>query len=555
MHLLVEMLEDARGRRSVRTALSLHGLINKRGEDLHELASARSRRVDVQGVGASYRDLAQLVLIASDGFDEEWFQSALVDGLRDALLESPEEEIERGGLLALFEHGERLADEQGAVLDQLIGAAMTRLRRRAQHTSVRVERIELTDYRGVDQIRFEFPSSQTTVLVGTNGSGKTTLLDATALLLSHLEAGITRAPRRARVFTDMDVMNGRDLAKAAVRVEIAGVCVAWSLAHARGGEPLAAAEVREDLFDSSLSGKVAAIQDQIAKGDICLPLVVYYPVNRAVLDIPLRIRTQHAFDPLEAYDRALFGDRRNFRLFFEWFRGREDLENEIRIHDSAHRDHQLEAVRRAIESLMPGFSNLRVQRSPLGMIVKKGEGTLFVDQLSDGEKCLLAMTGDLARRLAMANPYMDDPLQGGGVILIDEIELHLHPSWQRQVIPALERTFPNCQFIVTTHSPAVIGHVHPESLFLLKPDATGIRAEKPSVSFGLDANRVLLEIMGVDERPHDIKVRLELIYTLLGNGKLQEARTEIEKLEAEMGSDPELTRASAIIRRKEAIGR
>ncbi len=245
---------------------------------------------------------------------------------------------------------------------------------------------------------------------------------------------------------------------------------------------------------------------------------MHYPVNRAVLDIPLRIRTQHLFEPLEAYDGALVEGRSNFRLFFEWFRGREDLENETRIHDSLYRDDQLEAVRRAIKSLTPGFSDLRVQRSPLRMVVQKGDWTLYVDQLSDGEKCLLALAGDLARRLAMANPFADDPLLGGGVVLIDEIDLHLHPGWQRQVVPALEKTFPNCQFLVTTHSPAVLGHVDRDSVFILKPEPAGVRAVRPDFSRGMDANRILEDLLDVPSRPAEFQDKLDELYRLIDAG-------------------------------------
>jgi predicted ATP-binding protein involved in virulence len=86
--------------------------------------------------------------------------------------------------------------------------------------------------------------------------------------------------------------------------------------------------------------------------------------------------------------------------------------------------------------------------------------------LSDGEKCLLAMVGDLARRLAIANPDYPDALQGEAIVLIDEIELHLHPSWQRNIIPALKRTFPKCQFIITTHSPQVLSYIQPKNIYL-----------------------------------------------------------------------------------------
>jgi len=80
--------------------------------------------------------------------------------------------------------------------------------------------------------------------------------------------------------------------------------------------------------------------------------------------------------------------------------------------------------------------------------------------MSDGERSLLAMMVDLCRRLVLANPELDDPLQGAGVVLIDEIELHLHPQWQREVVEKLRRSFPRIQFVLTTHSPFVIQSVH-----------------------------------------------------------------------------------------------
>ena len=94
---------------------------------------------------------------------------------------------------------------------------------------------------------------------------------------------------------------------------------------------------------------------------------------------------------------------------------------------------------------------------------------LDVLQLSDGEKCTLALFGDIARRLAIANPSLDDPLQGDGVVLIDELELHMHTSWQRKVISMLKKTFPNIQFIITTHSPQILGEVDHDLMFMLYP--------------------------------------------------------------------------------------
>lgn len=475
------MFEDPRSRRTIDVVLYLEAPVESPGDMSERTPTAWTKRVDVDrprsGAG-SYRDLASLTMVASNDLDADTFQL-----VRDELTVSGLEKHR------LAEFGFLVADdvpknERAAIFGQLLDALSIRLKRREQRTDLRILRLTIEDFRGVEQMNLNFSSNQTTVLVGANGCGKTTLLDAAALLLSHLQSGIMNNPRRTRSFTDADIMKGRDGSRLSISLTIAGSSISWTIAHNRGDKPLPTDEL-DGL--SALEDEVKLLREDFAKGDIYLPLVVYYPVNRAVLDIPGRIRTPHTFEPLEAYEGALVGDRRNFRLFFEWFRGREDLENEFRIHDAAHRDHQLEAVRRAIASLMPGFANLRVQRSRLAMVVEKGDWTLDVEQLSDGEKCLLAMTGDLARRLAMANPFMDNPLHGGGIVLIDEIELHLHPSWQRAVIPALERTFPYCQFVVTTHSPAVVGHAQRESLFLLKLEKTGIHAEHPGVSLGLDA--------------------------------------------------------------------
>lgn len=149
---------------------------------------------------------------------------------------------------------------------------------------------------------------------------------------------------------------------------------------------------------------------------------------------------------------------------------------------------------------MPGFSNLRVQRSPLGLMLDKGKETLNILQLSQGEKSLISLVADISRRLILLNPSLDCPLDGQGVILIDEVDLHLHPRWQQEVITRLNRTFPNIQFIVSTHSPQILTTVRKENIFRVLndgEDGTGIR--KPlGASFGVSSSDALFEVMHVD---------------------------------------------------------
>ena len=137
---------------------------------------------------------------------------------------------------------------------------------------------------------------------------------------------------------------------------------------------------------------------------------------------------------------------------------------------------------------------------------------LDVLQLSDGEKCTLALFGDIARRLAIANPSLDDPLQGDGVVLIDELELHMHTSWQRKVISMLKKTFPNIQFIITTHSPQILGEVdHDFNVYALSRNGSDIQVVQTTGMFGMDSNSILEDKMETANNLYKMGMPLEQI--------------------------------------------
>ncbi|WP_017316728.1 AAA family ATPase [Mastigocladopsis repens] len=469
---------------------------------------------------------------------------------------------------------------------------------------MKVKRLKMNSFRGIGDLTLDFNEMGLTVLIGVNGVGKSRILDCLAILLSQLTGQIQGSDDSTRSLSEQDITNGRKETQIKLTISLnGGEDITWSLSLEReeGKSTRNAGETRLEAIKSLLDGMSGQRLQQLRRGNdltkalqvvsevlsqieadevsqdhlrdlqtavdeingqlaqsnnASIPLAVYYPVNRAVLDMPLEISEEHLFTQRNAYDQALTGGRIDFKGFFEWFRNREDLENEWRRDNPNHRDKQLEAVRGAIASLQPDFSDLRVERSPLRMTIKKQGQELIVNQLSDGEKCLLALVGDLARRLAIANPGLADPLQGKGVVLIDEIELHLHPKWQRQVITALIRTFPNCQFIITTHSPQVVSHVQPDSIYLLQATPDGIVTEQPENSFGRDSNQILEDLMGVSERPQEIKDNLRDLFRLIDQGHLDSAKQLRQNLADEIGEDdPEFVRADVLIRRKEILNR
>ena len=423
-----------------------------------------------------------------------------------------------------------------------------------------IEQLTLTQFRGAKDLPLVL-HDRMNVFVGMNGSGKSSLLDASAILLSWLINRIKTSSASGRPISEVDIQNGSGYASLLMKLGNYAKSYEWSLVKYRKGR-----HQDEKSSLQALSELAAVLKKRFSACDgvVNLPLFVYYPVNRAVLDIPLRIREKHRFDVLSAYDDALTGGS-NFRTFFEWFREREDLENENRKYTDQlvkpegyqFPDPQLEAVRHALGMFMPEFGGLTVRRNPLRMEVEKNGQQLTVNQLSDGEKCMMALVGDLARRLAIINPIRDNPLDGEGIILVDEIDLHLHPKWQRMIVTKLQEVFPNCQFLVSTHSPHVMTHVQPESLFLLSMTSNaGMVCERPSESYGKTVERILEDLMGLDTtRPDAVNSTLKQIFQHIDEGQLDLAKAAIAQLQNRIGDDPELSKAAVMAKRKELIGK
>ncbi len=213
---------------------------------------------------------------------------------------------------------------------------------------------------------------------------------------------------------------------------------------------------------------------------------------------------------------------------------------------------EIHIVTKTIENFIQGYSNLRIKRIPRPhMLVDKNGETFNLEQLSDGEKNLIALVGDIARRLSIANPYSEEPLMGDGIILIDEIDLHLHPAWQRLIIPRLTKLFPNCQFFITTHSPLVLSHVKPDNLFLLQNEDNIMTYKKPEESFGMTVDRVVELIMDQDARPLETKEHLNNLFELIERDKIDDAKKILKELKKYLKSDSDILRAEMLIRKKE----
>jgi len=394
---------------------------------------------------------------------------------------------------------------------------------------MQVERLVLENFRGFEGLDLAL-HPRLSVLIGANGSGKSSVLDALCILCSEVYG----QKSHAIATSSSDVRNGSPT-------------TTLSLHGKSGGTPWSWQETFRIAPQAGGNG-VLTLGEQEGKN---LPnfslLVAFYSVRRALLGGGIDTPKDDEILSRSAAYRGALGGGGAFDDFLLWFRAREDVENEIRLRgDAGFRDGQLQAVRGALSQMMPGYQDIYVQRHPRpGIVLSKGGASLFIRQLSDGEKCLLAVVGDIARRLAILAPEGVDPLSQAALVMIDEIELHLHPGWQREVVPALLRTFPGCQFVLTTHSPQVLASVASESVILLDQ----FRAlPSPAMTKGRDSTSILTDLMGLPEHPGETAARLHQIAESLDRDDLQGAKQAIEALASELGeADREVLRLRSLL--------
>lgn len=335
----------------------------------------------------------------------------------------------------------------------------------------------------------EEESGLVTVLAGEACSGKSVLLRNIFISLSWFIARL-RDPRTAGiVLLDEEIKDQQLKSRSTVTINVSDADqlaldtaeVKWTLYKSRS-EPTAAGISSVDL--DPLMQLVTAYQQHLkADPKTSLPLLVYYPAERYMTDISAAPKPPVLQNQLATYELSLIQNH-ILNRFFEWYREQEDIENEQRanVHhyfipptdkepngdlSAIYRrmslaqqqflGHCTRQVNAALSIVLPELSNLRIQRSPkLTFMIDRHGKSIPINQLSQGTRSLLAMTGDIVRRLCCHNPNSINPIQEGrGIILIDEIELHLSTEQQQNILSRLQQAFPNCQLIVTTLSEAV----------------------------------------------------------------------------------------------------
>ena len=387
-------------------------------------------------------------------------------------------------------------------------------------------RIELNQWRCFEKAEVDL-DRPFTLIAGVNGSGKTSLLKAIELAMSHgpmlgrgslpvSESKWMALPGGTLEFLSLDPTlvyhfagNRRLKLANGVGVATGSPTETWAML----GRPLrfmllSVDDTRREPDDAP-SEDAARTLEEPAYLDWNRPGVPWWAIQAW-----LEQQTQIGY---ERFYKAVSENRGTPRL--------EDLVPELSAASTAIADVIDEAVR----------VEYNVQFKKL-LIHLSGGRILEPSQLSAGYRTLLALISDLARRCVLLNPAAGAraPYETPGLVLIDELELHLHPKWQRQVVKGLQRAFPKIQFVCTTHSPQILSEAPADSVVLLGPDDTVLY---PKYTHGRDANAILEEILGTPARPVEIDALFGAFRGAIDERRWAEAEQLLGRLESALGSD------------------
>ena len=476
---------------------------------------------------------------------------------------------------------------------------------------MRVSKLDINNFRGFEKAQIDFGQSNVSVFIGTNGQGKSSVLDLIAYHLQQFTNRIAKLSTATRSnlskLVENDIHIGTDATFNTITVELHPFIIpsseekqtlTWS-ASKEIDEPSfnfrEANSINFKLFQKWLSEQrlqekelfelAEDIHGKVRRDeDVNIPILVYYQSNRTVFgEVALREKhNNYLIKQFAAYDNAFVKKSNDFDDFGSWYRNEEDKENEMKIRekDFNFRNPALQIVRDSITIFFSNnsgskYSNLRVVRkesqfqdglrrssglSSASLVISKDNEDLRIEQLSDGEKNLILLVSDIARRLAIANQNKTTALEGEGIVLIDEVELHLHPTWQREVLNGLQKTFPNVQFIVTTHSPLILANLNEDvQIFSIqRPKNKSIVVvpidKKKFNPYGSASSRVLRLLMGTSERPTEVSNLLKAYENAIDDNRLEEA----ERLETQLKAlidpkDPDIIQGAATIEAKRIL--
>ncbi|MBY8273596.1 AAA family ATPase [Vibrio fluvialis] len=451
----------------------------------------------------------------------------------------------QGDLYSCFTVSEYYYD--GDILERDIEKSEQYLRkvsRIVDNAKIRFKSISLYDYKRFSHLKFASSEKNTTVIIGNNGSGKSSILESISKCLQFLSDNIRIQNNNNYKFQDSEINihshSGQTIVRSILEIENE---FSFSCSLTKNKENISR-KVSSELEEFKALASMYQRSNELDNNKLSYPLLAYYPVERSVIlkredAVKYNERKKFKFDDKSEGLKNAFDGTSNFNDFFTWYKELDDIINEFKAKDSITKEElellltkdkekignliskllenktnniniedkenlikQQKVIQESIKTFVSDIEQVKISRTPyLDMTVIQNGSEISIFNLSQGERTLIALVSDIARRLVILNPNLENPLAGHGIVLIDEIDLHLHPKWQKTIVQKLEKTFPNIQFIVSTHSALVLTTVTSEQIKIINELESGFELLSPTNNpFGKKTSDALA-IMDTSEAP------------------------------------------------------
>jgi len=370
----------------------------------------------------------------------------------------------------------------------------------------------------------EFTDRNVAAFIGVNGSGKSTVLEAVAAGFSNLISFMDKVAGHSDYnYNRNDVNNSADYGGWTIKFDYLDSEDTFEFTHQihnRAGTYDGASSA----FSQKSQDLINRLRTDVVKNAATVPVLAFYHNSDAKYNQNDKlVYSRKITEREQTYDGALKAEI-NFDLITAFYVHIKNLENNSKVLSG---DLTIESsiVKSFTDGTTTFFANLMGTGIGGSILLstdvfkqvlkyKKGTEVLLLSQLSSGEKAAIGLAMDLTYRCIAANSHLDNPLSSPGIVLIDEIELHLHPRWQANIIKALTTTFPNIQFLITTHAPLVINRLKSEQVFVLKNNEI-VPAKRIMETYGMDMNAVISQLMHAPIRPKEVEDEFWKIKKLL----------------------------------------
>ena len=428
---------------------------------------------------------------------------------------------------------------------------------------MQLNRLSLVNYRSFSRLDVEF-DNHLNLIVGWNGTGKSSLLFAIRDLLKPIvrQLGtfdVADFIKEDNVRFEMQAVGTRIRFERRYPVELDSTLIIdrnefkFKVTKNSGSELATASSF---AVEQNIREKIGRIDKD---SSVVLPFVALYgPMrNTASTEASLQAAASQQISRRDSYrswqDALISADDLQ-----TWVIGKtlerlqiiseEGSDSELLVDD------ELEIVNKTLSNLFWGLKSLRFDLRLRMLMIEFGDGKLLpFRSLSDGQRGFVTLIADICRRMLIVNPQFGvlTPEKTPGILMIDELDIHLHPDWQRKVLRAIRDRFPLLQIFATSHSPQMIGGLEPNEVLLMRDQVVS----HPQATFGLDSSRILEDVMEVGAREVEVETEIQLIFKDIEDRNFEDAKKRLASLKSRAPALPEYVRAEALIRRVETIGR